>query len=141
MGNITSDSETTEETSVIAEIKQCTKKLHICQTLEQLLEEHKAQSLIVSSIEEELNRIHEDPAKFFRTRKKFLYYAYTQNLKECKNILKFDVKVTHSYVVANEKLDASFAITDREVGLVFEHIYDMSPQDALTGMCLSCSFC
>ena len=96
IGNITSDSsvKTTEETSVIAEIKQCTKKLHMCQNLEQLLEEHKAQSFIVSSIREELNRIHDDPRMFFQTRKKFLYYAYTQNLKECKNILKFDVKVS-----------------------------------------------
>jgi hypothetical protein len=79
-----------EETSASNDTKYLGKKLRI---LQGLLEEHKAQSLIVKSLKEELDHLEQNPLLYLQNRKSFLYHAYTQTLDECLLQMKFDVKV------------------------------------------------
>lgn len=79
-----------EETSASNDTKYLGKKLRI---LQGLLEEHKAQSLIVKSLREDLDHLEQNPLLYLQNRKSFLYHAYTQTLDECLLQMKFDVKV------------------------------------------------
>ena len=78
--------------SVPKEKKPETKETKISQNLQSLLVDHKAQSRIVQRLQDELNELKEIPERYLQNRKRFLYYAYTRNLDQCKK-LDFDVKV------------------------------------------------
>jgi len=63
--------------------------------LQELLDQHKAQSLVVQGLKDELEHLEQNPMQYFDTRKKFLYHAYTQTLKDCSTQANFDVRVCH----------------------------------------------
>jgi hypothetical protein len=81
------------EPVVRAEPKTYTKELRVSSILQGLLDEHKAQSLVIEALREELEYLEQNPSQYFQGRKEFLYHAYTQTLKECPEQLQFDVKV------------------------------------------------
>jgi len=82
-----------EQPKVLNDTKSIGKELRVSSTLQGLLDDHKAQSLIVDSLKEELNHLETNPLLYFQNRKRFLYHAYTQTLKESQSQLKFDVMV------------------------------------------------
>ena len=114
-----SDNSTTEtskqiqETSLVAiECKSTLNKLPFSSILQNLLEEHKVQSLIVESLKEEIFYLEQNPLLYFENRKRFLYHAYTQTLAECQTKMKFDVKV----VLNSFKLiDSSMLVTPSQI--------------------------
>ena len=69
------------------------RKLRSSSILQGLLDKHRAQSLVVESLKEELKQLEQNPVVYFQNRKKFLYHGYTQTLAECQAQMKFDVKV------------------------------------------------
>jgi len=80
------------------------KDVRVSSILQGLLDEHKAQSIVVESLKSELNDLEQNPQLFFQNRKRFLYHAYTQTLDECKTQLSFDVKVLSLCVKTHESL-------------------------------------
>lgn len=122
-----------EETFASTNTKSMRKEPRVTPILQGLLEEHKAQSLIVKSLKEELDHLEQNPLLYFQNRRSFLYSAYTQTLDECLLQMKFDVKVCLRLVLTNFRVDAGCAISDREVGLVFGHVYQINPREALNG--------
>jgi hypothetical protein len=76
--------------------------IRVSSALQGLLEEHKAQSEVVKDLKTELIQLNEDPQKYFECRKKFLFYAYTQTLKDCPTSLDFDVKVRNFTLDSDE---------------------------------------
>jgi hypothetical protein len=69
-------------------------ELRISTILQDLLDQHKAQSLVVQELKLELNHLEQNPEQYFESRKKFLYHAYTQTLKDWSAHTSFDVKVS-----------------------------------------------
>jgi len=69
------------------------REIRVSAALQGLLDEHKAQSTLVETLREDLNRLNENPTQYFEDRKRFLFHAYTQTLKGCVNAPEFDVKV------------------------------------------------
>ena len=122
-----------EETFASNNTKSMGKEPRVTSILQGLLEEHKAQSLIVKSLKEELDHLEQNPLLYFQNRKSFLYSTYTQTLDECLLQMKFDVKVCLRLVLTNFRVDAGCAISDREVGLVFDHVYQINPREVLNG--------
>jgi hypothetical protein len=53
-------------------------------------------------------------------------------LDECEHKLSFEVKVFFQSDCLYQ-VDAAFALGDKEVGLIFKHIYQINPPDALKG--------
>lgn len=87
------ESPETKDASMVEEEQKYEEELRISTILKELLDQHKAQSLIVQGLHEELNHLEHNPLQFFQTRKKFLYHAYTQTMKDCSAQTNFDVKV------------------------------------------------
>jgi hypothetical protein len=96
-GNRINDSSLTDNTKAIPEESPAEAKslgkLHASSILQGLLDKHRAQSLVVESLKEELKQLEQNPGLYFQNRKKFLYHGYTQTLAECQGQMKFDVKV------------------------------------------------
>ena len=80
------------ETFTSNDTKSFGKELRVSSILQGLLEEHKAQSLIVKSLKEELDHLEQNPLRYLQNRKSFLYHAYTQTLDECLLQMKLDVE-------------------------------------------------
>jgi hypothetical protein len=78
---------------ISADSKPFSKGIRVSSILQGLLDEHKAQSLIVASLKEEINYLKQNPALYFQSRKRFLYHAYTQTLSKCQAQMKFEVQV------------------------------------------------
>ena len=125
-----------EETLASTDTTSFGKELRASSILKGLLKEHKAQSLIVESLKEELDHLEQNPFRYFQNRKKFLYHAYTRTLGECLFQMKFDVKVCPQSGCAELQLDARYAVSDKEVGLVFGHVYQVNPHEILNGKLL-----
>ena len=77
-------------------------ELRISAILRDLLNQHKAQSLVVQGLKVELDHLDKNPKQYFESRKKFLYHAYTQTLKDWSARTTFDVKVTCLCIVLRE---------------------------------------
>jgi len=94
-GTMTPESQESSETkddSNIEEEQKYKEELRISTTLKELLDQHKTQSLVVQGLKEEIDQLEHTPMQFFQTRKKFLYHAYTQTMKDCPAETNFDVK-------------------------------------------------
>jgi len=73
----------------------------VTSALQSFLEEHKEQSKVVQAVKNELTRLDKTPDEYFESRKKFLFHAYTQTLKDCPHTSEFDVKVTWNVLLVN----------------------------------------
>lgn len=120
-------SKTLKESLLKVESTLLGKELRVSSILQGLLDKHKAQSLIIESLKDELNYLKKTPLLYFQNRKRFLYHAYTKTSAECQAQMNFDVKVRQNVYLTNRKLDACYAFTDRGKGLVFGHIYQSTP--------------
>src|SRR5271156_63173 len=89
---------TEKQETGVQETNMLIKEARVSSILQGLLDEHKAQSVVVESLKSELNDLEQNPQLFFQNRKRFLYHAYTQTLDECKTELSFDVKVLALHV-------------------------------------------
>jgi hypothetical protein len=78
------------------------KELRISSILQELLDQHKEQSLVVQGLKDELDHLGQNPTQYFESRKKFLYHAYTQTLKDCSGQTTFDVKVFRPFIEITE---------------------------------------
>lgn len=82
-----------EVSAITADSKSVSKGNRVSSILQVLLDEHKAQSLVVTSVREEINYLKQNAKLYFQNRKRFLYHAYTQTLSTCQAQMKFDVQV------------------------------------------------
>jgi hypothetical protein len=103
-GSTPQQSLTGKQETAIPDVNMLIKEVRVSSILQGLLDEHKAQSVVVESLKSELNDLEENPQLFFQNRKRFLYHAYTQTLDECKTQLSFDVKVLTLHVKTDESL-------------------------------------
>ena len=92
------DSSKLQSSSTLEEQKY-QEELRISAILRDLLDQHKAQSLVVQGLKVELDHLDKNPKQYFESRKKFLYHAYTQTLKDWSARTTFDVKVTCLFIV------------------------------------------
>src|SRR5271169_2395361 len=98
------ESLTKKQETAIQDTNTLIKEVRVSSIIQGLLDEHKAQSMVVESLKSELNDLEQNPQLFFQNRKRFLYHAYTQTLDECKTKLSLDVKVLALHVKTDESL-------------------------------------
>ena len=103
-GSTPQQSLTGKQETAIPDANMLVKEVRVSSILQGLLDEHKAQSIVVESLKSELNDLEQNPHLFFQNRKRFLYHSYTQTLEECKTQLSFDVKVLALYLKTDESL-------------------------------------
>jgi hypothetical protein len=97
-GSVNSES-SSEELTVPIDFDQYTKELQVSSALQSLLDEHKEQSKVVQGIKDEISSLEREPFLFFQNRKKLLYHAYSQSLKDYEGEIEWNVQVIYLFSI------------------------------------------